>query len=179
MRARPASATRTSRSRATAATTSSTTTLDLNYDPPTNHIDGVATISATATQNLSSFNLDLVGLNVQAITVDGWDAAWTRDAGELTVTPDGRACARAATFTVVVRYEGVPVTLDSALGASGVFQTDDGMVIAGEPDVRRDLVPGQRPSARQGLLHVQRHRAEGPRGRRPTASCSAGRPSTA
>jgi hypothetical protein len=107
--------------------------LDINYDPPTNHIDGVATISATATQNLSSFNLDLVGMNVQAIAVNGWDAAWTRDAGELTVTPTvGLRKGRA--FTVVVRYEGVPVLLDSSLGASGVFQTDDGMIIAGEPD---------------------------------------------
>ena len=86
--------------------------LDINYDPPNNHIDGVATISATATQNLSSFNLDLVGLNVQAIAVNGWDAAWTRDAGELTVTPTvGLRKGRA--FTVVVRYEGVPVLLDS------------------------------------------------------------------
>jgi hypothetical protein len=107
--------------------------LDVKYDPAANHIDGVATISATATQNLSSFNFDLVGLTVHAITVNGWPAAWTRDAGELTVTPKVGLHMGSA-FTVVVHYEGVPETIVSVLGPAGVFRTDDGMVIAGEPD---------------------------------------------
>jgi hypothetical protein len=108
-------------------------TLNLAYDPPTQQLDGVATIRATATENLSSFNLDLVGLDVHAITVDGKDAAWSRDAGELTVTPK-RGLSSGHVFTVVVSYGGVSQTIDSTLGLSGVFHTDDGMVIAGEPD---------------------------------------------
>jgi hypothetical protein len=107
--------------------------LDLAYDPSTHHLDGVAKIRATATQNLSSFNLDLVGLDVQAITVDGRAAAWSRDAGELTVTPK-RGLQSGRAFTVVVRYSGVPQPIESTLGLSGAFPTDDGMVIAGEPD---------------------------------------------
>ena len=104
--------------------------LDINYDPPTNHIDGVATISATATENLSSFNLDLVGLNVHAITVDGWHAAWSRDAGELTVTPTSacaagtrsrsscatRACRRRSNRRSASRGSSTPTTAWSSPG---------------------------------------------------------------
>jgi hypothetical protein len=50
-------------------------------------LQGIATIRARATQDLSAFNLDLVGLNVRAITVNGRLARWTRDAHELTITP--------------------------------------------------------------------------------------------
>jgi Peptidase family M1 domain/Peptidase M1 N-terminal domain len=114
--------------------------LDLNYDPSANHIDGVATISATATQNLSSFNLDLVGLNVHAITVNGWNAAWTRDAGELTVTPKV-GLRKGGDFTVVVQYDGVPEPVVDAFGTSGVLPTDDGMVIVGEPFVAATWFP--------------------------------------
>jgi Peptidase family M1 domain/Peptidase M1 N-terminal domain len=108
-------------------------TLNLAYDPAANHLDGVATLEATATENLSSFNLDLVGLNVHAITVDGLPAAWTRDVGELTVTP-AKGLRSGRGFTVAVRYDGVPTVLNSTLGQSGAFRTDDGMVIVGEPD---------------------------------------------
>ena len=63
--------------------------LEIGFDPATTHIAGVATIQATATENLSSFNLDLLGLNVLGISVDGRNASWSRDAAELTVTPSG------------------------------------------------------------------------------------------
>src|SRR5262245_9772206 len=45
--------------------------LSIRYEPRTDHLAGVATIDATATQGLSSFNLDLVGLTVRGVTVDG------------------------------------------------------------------------------------------------------------
>jgi hypothetical protein len=38
--------------------------LRLGYDPATNHLDGTATIRATATQNLSRFDLDLRGFQI-------------------------------------------------------------------------------------------------------------------
>src|SRR3954470_18721920 len=60
--------------------------LDLRYDPATDVLAGTAVIRARATQNLSSFNLDLVGMTVRAIAVDGRPASWTRDEHELTVT---------------------------------------------------------------------------------------------
>src|SRR3954471_4812342 len=60
--------------------------LDLRYDPWTDFLRGVETVRARATQNLSSLNLDFVGLNVRAIAVDGRRARWSRDAHELTIT---------------------------------------------------------------------------------------------
>jgi aminopeptidase N len=104
--------------------------LDLRYDPATDELTATATIEAAATQPLSSFNLDLQGLVVSAVTVEDADAAWTRDGGELTVTPaepldDGEE------FTTVIAYSGVPATLPDV---SGFLHTDDGALVAGQPD---------------------------------------------
>jgi hypothetical protein len=111
--------------------------LDLAYAPASDELSGVATINARATQNLSSFNLDFEGLNVRSITVDGRSAQWSRDGGELIVTP--RRGLRSHTgFTTVVRYDGVPTTL---LDGSGFIHTDDGALVIGEPDVAATWFP--------------------------------------
>jgi aminopeptidase N len=108
--------------------------LDVRYRPDTDGLTGHAVILARATQNLSSFNLDLVGLTVDAIRVNGRRAAWSRTNHELTVTgrlPDRRA------FTVDVRYHGVPerTTLPGTTLETGFMHTDDGAVVAGQPEV--------------------------------------------
>ena len=46
-------------------------TLDLTWLADQGALEGVATIEATATQDLSRFDLDLSGLEVRAVTVDG------------------------------------------------------------------------------------------------------------
>ena len=115
--------------------------LDVGYDPPTDVLTGVATINAKATQNLSSFNLDLVGLDVREIRVDGRRASWTRDEGELTVTPK-RKLRKRSRFTTVVTYDGVPETIGgSQIGLSGFVHTDDGTLVAGQPDVAATWYP--------------------------------------
>src|SRR5215212_9883728 len=60
--------------------------LSLGYEPPTHHLVGSATISATATQNLSRFDLDLRGFDVSGITVNGQVASFTRAGQELVIT---------------------------------------------------------------------------------------------
>jgi aminopeptidase N len=115
--------------------------LDLRYDPATDVLSGTATVEATATQNLSSFNLDFEGMDVRSVTVDGRPATWSRDGGEMTVTPawplwHGRE------FAVAVTYDGVPATIqDPLLGPSGFFHTDDGALVAGQPDVAATWFP--------------------------------------
>src|SRR3954453_22784276 len=52
--------------------------LAFTFDPATGKIDSVATITAGATQNLSSFDLDLNGLDVRSITVSRKTAAFSR-----------------------------------------------------------------------------------------------------
>lgn len=107
--------------------------LEVTYNPATDLLTGKATITARATQNLSSFNLDLDGLTVRSITVDSRAATWTRDGGELTVTPR-RGLESRREFTTVVRYDGIPL--------EGDFRhTDDGALVFGEPDVATSWFP--------------------------------------
>jgi Peptidase family M1 domain/Peptidase M1 N-terminal domain len=107
--------------------------LDLQYNPRTDVLRGQATIRARATQNLSRFNLDFVGLTVDGIRVNGCAASWTRNGHELVVTPCHGLPTRNE-FIVVVRYHGVPQPIvDDQLGISGFIATNDGAVIAGQP----------------------------------------------
>jgi hypothetical protein len=115
--------------------------LDVRYTPDTDMLAGVATIRARATQHLSAFNLDLEGLTVRSITVDGRPATWIRSGGELTVKPP-RSVRDGRSFTTRIIYDGVPETIhDPILGSSGVLHTDDGMVIIGAPEVADTWFP--------------------------------------
>jgi peptidase M1-like protein/immune inhibitor InhA-like protein len=114
--------------------------LDVTYDPATDILEGVATIRARAKQNLSSFNLDLVGLTVESIKVNGRRAAWSRDGGELTVSPR-KGLRNKRIFTTMVRYHGVPEPIEDAFGVSGFLHTDDGALIVGEPHVAATWYP--------------------------------------
>ena len=80
--------------------------LDVKYDPATDVLEGVATIRARATQNLSRFNLDLDGLTVLSVEVDGRAATWTRSGGELVITPSA-GLRDGSSFTTKVTYRGV------------------------------------------------------------------------
>lgn len=85
-------------------------TLELTWQPGTGTIVGATTIEATATQDLSRFDLDLVGLDVASVTVDRAPAAIERHDRELQITPVAPV-ARGHRFTTTVRYSGVPRTV--------------------------------------------------------------------
>ena len=70
-------------------------------------IKATTTIQAKAKKRLTSFSLDLEGLTVDRVRVDGREATFTRAKTKLVVTP---ARAAAGRFTVAVRYQGKPVT---------------------------------------------------------------------
>jgi hypothetical protein len=115
--------------------------LDIAYEPATDVLRGVATLKAEAKQDLSSFNLDLDGLTVRWITVDGRPARWTRSGGELTITPR-KGLRKRHDFKTVIAYDGVPLTIGSPeLGLSGFVHTDDGTLVAGQPDVAANWYP--------------------------------------
>ena len=107
--------------------------LALSYEPSTNQLSGTATITATATQNLSRFDLDLRGFSISRLDVAGRSATFTRDGQELIITP--RSGIRAGTsFTVVVGYSGTPsVVTDPDNSIEGWVPTDDGAFVVGEP----------------------------------------------
>jgi hypothetical protein len=114
--------------------------LDLAYDPATDLLSGTATITARATQNLSAFNLDLDGLTVRSVEVNNGSASWSRDGGELTVTPK-RGLPKGHRFTAEVKYDGVPEAVSDQFGTSGFLHTDDGALVVGEPHVAATWFP--------------------------------------
>jgi aminopeptidase N len=115
-----------------------------SYDPATRRLDGTTYMTALATQNLSRFDLDLQGLDVTKVTVDGRDADFRRDGQELVITPAGGV--RTGTrFTTAVTYGGVPQTL---VGKTVVFgspygfvHTDDGAFMGDEPNAASTWFP--------------------------------------
>src|SRR5215218_4235434 len=108
--------------------------LTLDYTPASNQLRATAVISARATQDLSSFNLDLRGFAISRLLVDGRAATFTRDNGqELTVTPRTGILER-ATFTVTIDYAGTPsVVTDPDGSVEGWVPTDDGAFVVNEP----------------------------------------------
>ncbi|MEV2242484.1 M1 family metallopeptidase [Micromonospora sp. NPDC049891] len=107
--------------------------LGVRYDPADDRLTGRAEITATATHGLSRFNLDLSGLEVSSVTVDGAPAEHRRDDDELVVTP-ARGLDSGSRFTVEVAYGGVPeADADGVLGTGGFQHTDDGAIALGQP----------------------------------------------
>ncbi|HET7328806.1 MAG TPA: M1 family metallopeptidase [Nocardioidaceae bacterium] len=108
--------------------------LDITFDPATRDFAGVARIEATATDDLSTFNLDLRGFAIDRLRVSGVRARFHRDGQELTVRPrhklkDGRD------FTVLVEYAGTtgrPTDIEGAL--YGWVSMPDGSFVANEPE---------------------------------------------
>ncbi|MFD8478106.1 M1 family metallopeptidase [Kitasatospora sp. NPDC059673] len=104
----------------------------LKYQPATDELEGTTTILATATQDLSRFNLDFA-LKVSEVRVNGRLAAFaTSGDQELEITPD-RPLAKGSPATVVVRYRDVPSTVQKYGGYTAWRRTPDGAVVAGEP----------------------------------------------
>ncbi|MEU4420270.1 M1 family metallopeptidase [Actinoplanes sp. NPDC024001] len=115
--------------------------LAVTYAPATDALAGTVKIRARATQHLSAFNLDLDGLTIRSVTVDGRPATWSRAGTEVTVTPR-RSLSRGESFDTRIVYDGVPkVIQDPDLGDGGAFTTDDGVIILGEPDVAQAWFP--------------------------------------
>jgi hypothetical protein len=115
--------------------------LKLSYSPSSDRLHGKATISARATQNLYQFNLDLQGLHVRSVAVDGERARWSRSQDhELTIRPRHKLD-RGDHFTTVIRYGGVPRSQVAGDFVSGFLHTDDGALIAGEPEVAANWFP--------------------------------------
>ena len=108
--------------------------LKLRYDPGKGRLQGTATITAAATQDLSSFHLDLANLTASEVTVDGKPATAKAEKNELIVTPE-TGIATGRRFTVVVDYAGEPKPLSNdALGVGGWLRTSDGAFALGQPE---------------------------------------------
>ncbi|GAA5018911.1 M1 family metallopeptidase [Kitasatospora paranensis] len=104
----------------------------LKYQPATDRLEGTTTILATATQDLSRFDLDFA-LGVTEVLVDGLPARYAATGEqELEITP-AAPLAQGHRATIVVRYAGTPSTV-SRYGFTAWLRTPDGGVAAGEPE---------------------------------------------
>lgn len=107
--------------------------IDLRWRAASRSIAGTTAVRATATQDLSRFNLDFQDLRIRSITVGGKPAAWSRKGFELTVRPAG-PIAEGERFTTVVRYAGQPQPYrHRQLGRTGWIRTRDGATALSEP----------------------------------------------
>ncbi len=118
--------------------------LQLGYDLEGNSIDAEVEIAAIATQDLSQFNLDLFGLTVVSVSVDGQAATFEREGQELTITP-GAPLANGVPFTTVVAYGGVPLGVrdPSVPGDSliGWTETNGEVYVVSEPNGAMNFMP--------------------------------------
>lgn len=106
--------------------------ITLNY-AKSGSIRASTTIRAKASKRLSRFSLDLEGLVVKRVRVDGHRAAFTRDvkSNKLIITPRGPV---SGTFSTTVVYGGKPVTHIDPDGAfDGWIPTKDGATVLSEP----------------------------------------------
>ena len=113
----------------------------LDYEPQNEQLAGDVTISARATQDLSSFNLDLRGFNVSGVTVNGAAAKFTRKDQELTITP-ASGLRRNRDFTARIVYAGhVNNVRDPDHARDGWIPTEDGAFVVSEPQGTPSWLP--------------------------------------
>jgi aminopeptidase N len=116
--------------------------LALRVDPRAGSLDGTATISATAQRRLTRFRLDLAGLHVSTVTVDGQRSRAVQAQDKLVVSPAHPLASRSA-FTVTVRYGGHPTPgLVAGIGIpNGWISDGTTSYTLGEPDAARRWFP--------------------------------------
>jgi aminopeptidase N len=103
----------------------------LDYAPGTNRLEARTTVRATTRQRLRSFQLDLVGMRVSSVRVDGRPARFRRTFERLVVVPRRPVTGR---FTTTVTYAGKPREIVDADGSTeGWVRTGDGAIALGEP----------------------------------------------
>ena len=118
--------------------------LRLRYRPARHFLSGIVTVTARATTNLSRFDLDLKGMHVSAVTVDGAAARFSRKGPELRITPTAGLLG-GSTFRTAVTYHGIPKTITGSpivFGAPYGWQyTKDGTFVGDEPNAARTWFP--------------------------------------
>jgi len=106
--------------------------ISLDIDPVSGRIAGTGVVTATALQDLAGFYLDLLGLDVSGVQVDGTAASWERNGQELKITCPA-TLEKGDTFKATISYSGVPAALSSKLFSLGWQKVDDTTFTIDEP----------------------------------------------
>lgn len=108
--------------------------LELDYRVATNRLDGRARVHATTLRALDSLALELAGLKVTSVLVDGArPARWSHRAARLVVRP-ARPVPAGTAVVVEVGYTGSPGPRRGPWGEVGWEELTDGVIVAGQPD---------------------------------------------
>lgn len=112
------------------------------HDVATSEISAVVTLNANAQQDLSRFNLDFAGFEIDRIAINDEAAEFSRISSELTVTP-AAPLAEGESFVVVVEYHGSPDEMQSlALPVqTGWVTFEGGSFVLSEPDGSASFYP--------------------------------------
>jgi aminopeptidase N len=152
--------------------------LELDYRVATNRLDARATIRLVAATRLLSVSLDLVGLTVGRVRVDGAKTRFTQTPTKLVVKLP-HAIDQGAELTIEVDYGGSPGPRESTWGDVGWEELTDGVLVAAQPNGAPTWFPcNDRPddkaryrvsvSAEHGYTVVANGRLEGRRTRSGT-----------
>ncbi|WP_457963694.1 M1 family metallopeptidase [Arthrobacter sp. D1-29] len=107
--------------------------LYLDYRVATNRLDAHVTVAGTAISRLQSVMLNLSGLQVIKVRVDGKrPARFIQREGRLVITP-AAPLAPGSEFSLDIRYEGRPGPLRGNWGDVGWEELTDGVLVAGQP----------------------------------------------
>jgi aminopeptidase N len=110
--------------------------IDLDVDMDANQISGTTTIDLVATEQLTSLNLELLGMQVDDVNVNGISAQFNRAGEELTVYLPQPAAQNDA-MQIAITYHGTPGqdldTSDLPQYSEGWIRYENGVVVAGEP----------------------------------------------
>ena len=107
--------------------------LALDYNVATNYLSARATLRCRSNRATDRFSLDIYGLRVTKVTVNGTRPhKYQHRAARLVIEPTAPVAADEE-FTVTVAYHGHPTTVGGPDGA-GWEELTDGVIVAAQPD---------------------------------------------
>ena len=147
--------------------------VDIRYTPADRRFEATAAVRLRTTVALRSFSLDLRGLTVRRVSVDGRAATFAQSGRELVITPSS-PLSRGRTATVKVVYggtAGTPTDIENA--PYGWYSFGDGAMVVSEPDGSSTWFPVNDIPADKATLDVTVTVPAGPAG---TVAVGNGRP---
>ena len=107
--------------------------LALDYKLATNRLAGRATLTITATETLDAVRLDLSGLGVDRVRVDGAKPKKVTVKERAVVVRLTAPLVAGASATLAVDYSGKPSPVPGAHGPAGWEELSDGVLVASQP----------------------------------------------
>lgn len=121
--------------------------LDLSYEVDGNQLTGRAVLRCVAIEALMQFKVDLYGLRISKLTLDGRGVKYDHGKHGISVRAD-EAIPADGQFRVEIHYSGKPRAVPSKiLGSTGWEELADGVIVSGEPHGAPSWFPcNDRPS---------------------------------